>query len=645
MRRSHTGGYRRNALSVVFILILTWSNILLNPFTPVPALAARVSPVATRVYGQNSSFTSNTANNGGVSASSLNASGRIALDSSGNLYVADTGNNRILYFPAGSTTATRVYGQSSSFTASIANNGGVSATSLNQPLGLTLDSSGNLYVADMGNNRILYFPAGSTTATRVYGQSSSFTTNTSNKGGVSATSLSQPSDVALDSSGNLYVADYNNTRVLYFPASSTTATRVYGQSGSFTTNSGNHGGVGPNTLELPSGLTLDSSGNLYVADAGNNRILFFLAGSTTATGVYGQQGNFNSSNVNHGALGADSLSQPSGMILDSGGNLYVADAGNNRVLYFPVSSTTATRVYGQQGNFLTDDPNSGGLSASSLSVSGGVAIDSNGNIYIADTSNNRVLAFQTTLKIITQPPGNVAAGAYFSIAASLVDVGSNSVLTDFTGTVSVTIKSGSGTSGATLSGTTSVTAVNGMAAFSNLSINKSGTGYILTVSSPGVGPANTNTFTVGGSLLFIPLTNPSFSFTLNGTTGTVTSQHTFRVSDTTQSGTGWHVTITSTQLTTSGGKTLPTSSVTITQISSACTQGQTCTLPTNTVSGYPLTVPAGTTAPAAITYFRAAGGTGTGDITLTVTFSLSIPPGTAAGTYTGTFTETLVKGQ
>jgi hypothetical protein len=276
---------------------------------------------------------------------------------------------------------------------------------------------------------------------------------------------------------------------------------------------------------------------------------------------------------------------------------------------------------------------------------GGIAIDSNGNVYIADTGNNRVLAFQTALKVTIQPPANIAIGASFSLVATLVDVGSNSVLTDFTGTVSVAIKSGSGTSGATLSGTTSVVAVNGVATFLALSINKSGSGYILAVSSPGVKAADTTTFTIGGALLFIPLTNPSFSFTLNGTTGTVTSQHTFRVIDTTLSGTGWHMVITSTQLTTSGGRTLPTSSVTITQVSTTCTQGQTCTPPTNTVSGYPLTVPAGTTAPAAITYFRAAGGTGTGDVTLTVTFALSIPPGTAAGTYTSTFTETLVKGQ
>ena len=100
---------------------------------------------------------------------------------------------------------------------------------------------------------MLFYPAGSTTATRVYGQGGSFTTNTPNNGGISANSLDQPYGVALDSSGNLYVADYANNRVLFYPAGSTTATRVYGQDGSFTTNTANNGGVSANSLDEPAG--------------------------------------------------------------------------------------------------------------------------------------------------------------------------------------------------------------------------------------------------------------------------------------------------------------------------------------------------------------------------------------------------------
>ena len=109
------------------------------------------------------------------------------------------------------------------------------------------------------------YAAGST-ADVVYGQGGSFTTNTINKSGVSADSLYGPTGVALDGSDNLYVVDESNNRVLYYPAGSTTATRVYGQGGSFTTNTANKGGISANSLYYPHGVALDGSGNLYVAD-------------------------------------------------------------------------------------------------------------------------------------------------------------------------------------------------------------------------------------------------------------------------------------------------------------------------------------------------------------------------------------------
>lgn len=115
----------------------------------------------------------------------------------------------------------------------------------------------------------------SLTATRVYGQAGSFLTNTDNNGGISASSLSEPIGIASDHDGNLYVADYDNSRVLYYPAGSTTATQVYGQGGSFLANTANNGGISASSLYDPWGVALDGSGNLYVVDYGNNRMLMF----------------------------------------------------------------------------------------------------------------------------------------------------------------------------------------------------------------------------------------------------------------------------------------------------------------------------------------------------------------------------------
>jgi hypothetical protein len=357
------------------------------------------------VYGQSGSFTTNTDNKGGVSANSLADPTGSVLDSNGNLYVGDTGNNRVLFYPRGSTTPTRVYGQGGSFTSNGNNEGGISANSLNNPYAVALDSSGNLYVADLLNSRVLFYPSGSTTATRVYGQNGSFTTNAANNGGISANNLNNPWGVTLDSSGNLYVADSGNNRVLFYPAGSTTATAVYGQEGSFTTGAANNGGISANSLYEPLGMILDGSGNLYVADEKNNRVLVYPFGSTTATQIYGQGGSFTSGNANNGGVSANSLYQPFDVSLDSSGDLYLADTFNHRVLFYPFGSTTATRVYGQLGSFTTNSPNPGGVSANSLEYPEGVPLDSSGNLYVADYGNNRVVEYGSFGNVNVCPTG------------------------------------------------------------------------------------------------------------------------------------------------------------------------------------------------------------------------------------------------
>ena len=147
---------------------------------------------------------------------------------------------------------------------------------MNGPIGVALDNSGGLYIADTSNSRVLYFATGSTRASRVYGQDGNFTSFIRNKGGISATSLCDNKYITLDSSGGLYVAEATNHRVLYFATGSTTASRVYGQGGNFTSNTVNKGGVSGDSFFSPHGVTLDSSGGLYVADAINNRILYYV---------------------------------------------------------------------------------------------------------------------------------------------------------------------------------------------------------------------------------------------------------------------------------------------------------------------------------------------------------------------------------
>src|SRR5208282_5355163 len=172
-------------------------------------------------------FDSSTCNNGGVSASSICGVSQLAVDGSGNLYVGDDGNNRVLEYndpfagcgsvPCVGGPANLVFGQGGSFTSNFPNNGGINANTMAGPGGIAVDADGNLYVSDPSNQRVLEYNtpltstaipgSGDTTADQVFGQGGSFTSNTWNNGGLSASSLSGPGRLAVDASGDLFVAD------------------------------------------------------------------------------------------------------------------------------------------------------------------------------------------------------------------------------------------------------------------------------------------------------------------------------------------------------------------------------------------------------------------------------------------------------
>ncbi len=375
------------------------------------------STSATRVYGQGGNFTTNTVNNGGISANSLNSPRSVSVYASG-LYVADGYNYRVLYYSGTSTTATRVYGQGGSFTSNTDNNGGISADSLSRP-GYVFEDASGVYIADTNNNRVLYYSGTSTTATRVYGQGGSFTFNASNNNGFDRFDF--PADIAVDSSG-VYIADTENHRVLFYPGSSTTATRVYGQGGSFTSGAENNGGISADSLYRPSGVAVDTGG-VYIADKTNNRVLYYSGTSTTATRVYGQSGSFTSYTTNNGGVSADSLNTPRSIAVDAGG-VYIADLNNHRVLYYSGTSTTATRVYGQGGSFTTNTANKGGINYNSLAGPCAVAVDS-GGVYIVDGGNNRVLYFSGTSTTATRVYGQ--GGSFGTNTANKGGISPNSL--------------------------------------------------------------------------------------------------------------------------------------------------------------------------------------------------------------------------
>ena len=218
------------------------------------------------------------------------------FDSDGNLWVAETDNNRIVKYPVDNLGMygyyTVVLGQYNLGT-NVANNGGLSSFSLNAPNGLTFDSSGNLWVADKGNSRVLKYPAANLStggaATVALGQSDL----TSKSSGTTATKFLDLRSLEFDSDGNLWVADKNNLRIVMFPEANLVtggaATLVLGQPDftSKTSNTAANGGLAATSLDTVTGLAFDSSGDLWVVDDGNHRVMKYenISGSQSTTSI------------------------------------------------------------------------------------------------------------------------------------------------------------------------------------------------------------------------------------------------------------------------------------------------------------------------------------------------------------------------
>ncbi len=235
--------------------------------------------------------------------------------------------------------------------------------------GVAVDPFGNLYVADSLNGRVLEYDSPfttDTTADRVFGPCGSFTSNQCS--GRSAQSLTKPVGVAVDQSGRLFASDNDNRVPGYsHPLPTSTADLVVGQ-GDFVGNLCNNGGVTAGSMCQPTGIGLDQSGDLFVAESSNNRVLEFagpIVNGEKASGVFGQLGSFTNSTC---ATGQDRMCLPTGVALDSSGDLYALDAQNNRVLEYiaPFSASPLAALVVGQPNFSQKPCNNGGVSASSL---------------------------------------------------------------------------------------------------------------------------------------------------------------------------------------------------------------------------------------------------------------------------------------
>lgn len=280
--------------------------------TPVPTSTPTMPPTATPIPTM-------------VVASGLNSPRGVAVDSGGNVYIANTNANQVLEAAPGGTP-TSVPG------------------AVSYPRGVAIDSGGDLYIADTGNNRIVADPPSGS-------PSVNFDGSVLDSGG--AWQLSSPHGVAVDATGNLYIADTGNNRVLE-------VSMAGGTPGAVTS-------IGSG-LGHPHGVAVDAAGNVYIADTGNNQVVKIAAGTGVQTTV------------------ASGLSWPTGVAVDHAGNIYIANTGGGQVLEVAAGGGMAMTL------------------ASGLSSPRAVAVDSGSNVYVTDTGNNQVIELQTGVPVPTYTP-------------------------------------------------------------------------------------------------------------------------------------------------------------------------------------------------------------------------------------------------
>ncbi len=285
----------------------------------------------------------------------------VATDASGNIYVADFRNSLIRKISPAGLVTTLA----GSGTQGSANGTGVYA-SFYQPTSVAADASGNIYVADDGNHLIREIsPAGAVTTLAGSGvQGAANGTGT-------AASFSYPQGVAVDASGNVYVADYGNNMVREITAAGIVTTLA----GSGTPGSTN----GISTAALfnePTGVAVDATGNVYVADYGNNLIREISpAGVVTTLAGSGTAGSVNGTGT------AAAFNQPTGVAVDANGNVYVADYGNNLIREISPAGVVTTLGSGTGGTG----------SATAFNGPYGIAVDTAGNVYVAEYGNSTIL--------------------------------------------------------------------------------------------------------------------------------------------------------------------------------------------------------------------------------------------------------------
>ena len=337
--------------------------------------AQYISTYAGTGYGAATGTGGYTGDNGYAVSAELNSSTGVTFDGAGNVYIADRGNNAVRKINTLGIITTIAGSSTAGYTG---DNGPAIDATLNAPYSVAVDGSGNVFIADGGNNVIRKI----NTAGNIITYAGNGTAGYSGDGFAASTAqMSSPEGISLDNAGNLYIADAGNHAIREVSNSGVVIFTIAG-----TGTAGYSGDGGPANLAQfngPSAVATDIYGNLYIADRNNNAIRK-ITNSTGNISTIAGNGAVGSGGDN-GPAAAAQLHSPAGVSIYGFGNIYISDQGNNVIRKIDTAGTITLFAGTYRNGYLGD----GGLAThAEMSSPTGLAVDGLERVYIADYDNN-----------------------------------------------------------------------------------------------------------------------------------------------------------------------------------------------------------------------------------------------------------------
>jgi sugar lactone lactonase YvrE len=296
----------------------------------------------------------------------------VAVDAAGNEYVADNQNDVIRKIDVNGVITTVAGNGTNGYSGDL---GPATNAQLNDPRGVAVDANGNIYISDTGNQRIRKVDFVSGKIATIAGNG----TAGYSEGLAAGAMINTPRAVAVDGAGNVYIADTGNHRVRKVTGTTMSTFAGTGIAG----DSGDGFAATSAQLNAPRGLVINAAGDLLISDTGNNRVRKVAGGIITTvagTGIAGSAGD-------GGPATSAQLSFPFGLASDGSGNLFIADTSNHKIRVVGTDGTISTVVGFCARGFAGD----GGIATlAHLNSPYGVAVDSLGNVLVADSANNRL---------------------------------------------------------------------------------------------------------------------------------------------------------------------------------------------------------------------------------------------------------------